>query len=124
MKLEQSLLQDMNFPQAQSHNLVIQELNGELLIYNLETHKALCLNETSALVWQACDGTKSVAELSQEVGKKLKAKIDEDFIWLALDTLKKDNLLVESQDLEINFGGLSRREMIKKVGLATMTALP
>ena len=43
-------------PKARKENLVVQESNGEVLIYDLDTNKAFCLNETSALVWQACDG--------------------------------------------------------------------
>lgn len=124
MKFKQTLLKESDYPRAVSDDLVIQELKGELLIYNLITHKAFCLNETSALVWKACDGMKSVSEISREVSKNLKSPVDEDFIWLAIDGLKKDELLIENENIEITFNGLSRREMIRKVGLATAVALP
>jgi len=51
-------------PESRQSGLVIQELGGEILIYDLREDKAFCLNATSALVWQACDGNKTVGEIS------------------------------------------------------------
>lgn len=111
-------------PQSRKNDIVVQDLNGEVLIYDLKSNKAFCLNETSALVWQACDGTKSVSEISQAVSKKLNEPANEDLVWLALDQLKQENLLENSEELVSNFNGMSRREAIRKVGLGTMIALP
>ena len=113
-----------NYPQSRQSNIVVQEFETEILIYDLKINKAYCLNQTSALVYQLCDGTNSVTEISNLMSKKLKALVTEDLIWLALDELKKDNLLEQSDELEIKFGGLSRREVIRKVGFASMVMLP
>jgi hypothetical protein len=43
---------------------------------------------------------------------------------LALNDLKKNGLVEYDADKVNEFGGLSRREMIRKVGLASMVALP
>jgi hypothetical protein len=99
-------------------------MEGEVLIYDLTESKAFCLNETSALVWQACDGQKSVTEISNLVSQKLKSSANEDLIWFAIDQLKKERLIENSEELPDNFAGMSRREVIKKVGLGTMIALP
>ncbi len=111
-------------PVARKQDIIVQELKGEVLVYDLKIDKAFCLNETSALVWQLCDGESSVAEISRTVGKKLNSPANEDLVWLALDQLKKENLLANSEEVVANFDGMSRREVIKKVGLATMIALP
>jgi hypothetical protein len=111
-------------PQSRKNDIVVQDLNGEVLIYDLKANKAFCLNETSALVWQACDGTKSVSEISQAISKKLNEPANEDLVWLALDQLKEENLLENKEELVSNFNGMSRREAIRKVGLGTMIALP
>ena len=111
-------------PTSRKENLVIQELEGEVLIYDLEKNKAFCLNKTSALVWQSCDGTRTIADISDAVGKQLDSQINEDVVWLALDQLSKENLVEKQTKLENKFNGLSRREVIKKVGLGTMIALP
>lgn len=110
---------------SRTRGLVVQELNRELLIYDLITSKAYCLNETSSLVWQTCDGHKSVAQISKEISDQLGIKhFDDRVVWLALDQLKKENLMAEGDKLEIDFNGLSRREMIKQIGLTSAVALP
>ncbi|HRH46475.1 MAG TPA: PqqD family peptide modification chaperone [Pyrinomonadaceae bacterium] len=111
-------------PLAKTSEILLQELENELLVYDLQTNKAFCLNETSSIVFQLCDGTRSVAEISQTLNKHLKQSVSEDFVWLALDSFKKDDLLEEGEQFAINFKGLTRRQVIKKVGLASMVALP
>lgn len=111
-------------PVARRSELVVQQLRGELLIYDLKINKAFCLNETSALVWQMCDGNNSIGDISRKLSKKLKSLVTEDFVWLAIDELQEDNLLDESHKIETNFEGLSRREILRKVGFASMIALP
>ena len=114
----------MNMPLSRKANIVIQEFENEVLIYDLKINKAFCLNETSHLVWQLCNGINSIADINRKLSKKLKINFSEDLVWLALDQLKKKNLLENSPEIEINFGGLSRREVIRKVGLTTVIALP
>lgn len=113
-----------NYPKSRKHNIVVQETNNEVLIYDLEINKAFCLNETSSTVWELCDGTKSVSEISETMGKRWDLPINEDLVWLALDQLKRENLIENASELVINFEGLSRRQVIKKIGLGSMVALP
>lgn len=111
------------YPASRYENLVVQEVKGEVLIYDLKTNKAYCLNETSALVWELCDGHKSVLEISRAMTEKLKIPVTEDLVWLALQELKK-NKLTFAEELPVRFEGLSRREVIRQVGFASMVALP
>jgi hypothetical protein len=113
-----------NNPMARQTDVVVQKLKDEILIYDLLIHKAYCLNQTSAIVYQLCDGKHSVSDVSKELSKKLKSTVSEDLVWLAIDQLKQNNLLAESAGVEVNFNGLSRREAIRKAGLASMVALP
>lgn len=117
-------MKSTNNPRCRFDDIVVQDLESEVLIYDLKSNKAFCLNETSALVWRFCDGTKSVAEINESVSKKLKLDVSEEIIWLALDQLKQDNLLVGDDGVQVKFNGLSRREVIRKVGAASMIALP
>lgn len=114
----------MNKPKSRTENIVVQEMNKEILIYDLKTNQAFCLNETSATIYQLCDGKNSVTEISQTLNKLLKQPITEDVVWLALNDFKKDNLLEQSEQFEINFNGLNRRQIIKKIGFASMILLP
>ncbi len=111
-------------PSAKTTEILVQELDKELLVYDLQTNKAFCLNETSAFVWQMGDGTKTVAEISDSISQKFKSLVSEDFVRLALNELKRDGLLENVDELNMYFSTFSRREVIKKVGLASMIALP
>lgn len=113
---------DSQKPLAKKKDIVVQELPDELLIYDLSTDKAFCLNKTSAFVWQTCDGTKNAGEIARAMSKEFKTSINEDFVWLALDQLAKDDLL--ENKLGERFKGISRRDVIRRVGLASVIALP
>ena len=111
-------------PKSRKEDLVVQETNGEVLIYDLRSDKAFCLNETSALVWNACDGSKDVNEIRSEVSKKLKKDADDDLIWLALDQLTEQKLLSSEGSTISPLKGISRREVIKRIGITSAIALP
>lgn len=106
----------MKLPQARTAEIVEQELGAELLIYNLQSDKAYTLNETSKIIFQACDGQTTFGDLQR------KHKFTEDLIYLTLDELKREDLINDAY--QSKFARVSRREVIKKVGLASMTMLP
>jgi len=110
------------FPKARTGGLVTQDFEKELLVYDLQTDRAHCLNETAAAVLRACDGTKSVNEIAAAVGRSLKQKVNEDLVLLALDRLGDNDLLENRQERQ--FKGISRREVIRRIGFASMAALP
>jgi hypothetical protein len=109
---------------ARKNDLVVQETGDELLVYDLKTDKAICLNKTSALVWQNCDGTKSVKDIAAILEKTLGNSINDELVWFAIDQLNKENLLEDNTDFSNKFAGLSRREVIKRVGITSAIALP
>lgn len=111
-------------PKARIDNIVVQNIEDEVLIYELTTNQAFCLNATSALIWQLCDGKTSICEISRRLSAHLQSSINEDLIWLALAQLKKENLLAGAESLPDKFEGSNRREIIKRVGSACMAALP
>lgn len=101
-------------------------MKDETLVYDLNVNKAFCLNETSKLVWQMCNGKRTFAEIADEMSRRTKQLVGEDVVYLAIEQLNKDGLLENDTSEEFNkhFGGMSRREVIKKVGFASMIALP
>lgn len=103
-------------PQAKNAELVVQDLGKELLIYDLKMNVAFTLNETLTTVFNACDGKTSFAELQR------RSKFTEDLLYLSLDILRDKNLLAGGY--QSKFAGVSRREVIRKVGLACAVALP
>lgn len=111
-------MNNSQFPLARTNGLVVQETPDELLVYDLDSDKAHCLNETAARVWKACDGKNSVADIAALIG----SDAGDDVVWLAIDQLNENNLL--DAEMGSRFAGMSRRDVIKKVGLGTMIALP
>jgi hypothetical protein len=110
------------FPCARKTGLVVQDMPDEVLVYDLDTNKAHCLNRSAALVWRSCDGQTSIADIARLVEKQIGDKVSEDFIWLAIDQLN-ENALLESE-IKSAFAGRSRRDVIKKIGLASVVAMP
>lgn len=90
----------MNLLQTRMNDLVVNELETELSIFHLKTDRAYCLNQTSAEIWNLCNGTKTLTEISKSLTKNLKQPFSKDLIWLALDGLKKDNLLENNEPLK------------------------
>ena len=114
----------MSYPKSRNKNVIVQEVSNDTLVYDLVTNKAVCLNETSASIWKLCNGTNTVREISEKMTSKLKESISEEYVWLALNQLKKENLIEENDDITDKYLGLSRRDVIRKVGFGSMIALP
>jgi len=112
------------YPQRRNANIIVMDLDGEVLVYDERTNKAFCLNETSALVWELCDGQHSLSEISRSVGEKLNAAVDDGLVWLALEQLRQADLVEHEAVQPDSLVGLSRRQAIRKIGLTAMITLP
>lgn len=110
-------------PRARKERLIIQELPDEYLIYDLDRHKAHCLNRTAALVWQHCDGRRSVSELAAVLAQQLRVRVDEEVVWLALEQLGRTRL-IEPRISRPGRKSVSRREVIKRIGWTAAVGLP
>ncbi len=110
-------------PRARKDRLIIKELADETLVYDLDNDKAHCLNETSSRVWNLCDGQRSVSDISQILAAQAKTDANDAVVWLALDQLKKFNLLEVVPTVPRHLAGLNRRQLVRNVGLAAL-ALP
>ena len=110
-------------PRARQDELVVEELPDETLVYDLKRHKAHCLNRTSALVWQHCDGRTPVAEVAALLERQLKIPADEAVVWMALDRLGTAHLLGEQVTLPAERARYSRREMLRTLRRAAGISL-
>jgi len=112
------------FPTRREQGLIVDELPDEVLVYDLERHKAHCLNRSAALVWQHCDGQTAPAEIARRLATELDQPFDEELVWLALRQLDSLHLLQEAIGLPPQFANLSRRQMVRALGLAAAVAVP
>lgn len=115
-------MNNSQFPVARRNGLVVQEVPDEVLVYDLDSNKAHCLNKTAALVWKSCNGSNTISDISKLVESQAGGNVSGDIVWLAIDQLSENGLL-ETQ-INSKFAGQSRREVIKKIGLASMVAIP
>lgn len=106
----------MKLPQTKDKGIVLQKLGNELLIYKLSDNQGFSLNQTLTQVYEACALGMTVEQLEKENG------FTKDLIYLSIDELKREELI--EANTHNHFAGLNRREVIKKVGLSTMLALP
>jgi hypothetical protein len=108
-------------PVARNHDLVISELPDEVLVYDLRSHKAHCLNASAAAVWRLCDG-RHASEIGSELEKLFGSPVTDDFISLAVDQLAERELL--EAEITVELTKRTRRTMIKTLGLSSAVALP
>lgn len=115
-------MSELQTPKARKRGLVVQEMPGEMLVYDTETNKAHCLNDSAAFVWTSCDGVNTVSDIVREFETNSKGTVTEDFVWLAIDQLSSKGLL--EAKVEPKFKGKSRRDVLKTIGLVSVAALP
>jgi hypothetical protein len=114
----------MERPVARRDGLLVEELDGELLVYDEKRDVACRLNPTAALVWRSCDGQQSVDELVAIVTAELGEVADRDMVMMALDTLVEHDLIESGyQTREASARMLSRRRFFGKVGLTGAAAV-
>jgi hypothetical protein len=115
---------DQLIPCARTEGLVVQALPDEVLVYDLERHKAHCLNSTAGLIWKRCDGQSSVAEMIRILEREVKTPVPEAVVWLALHQLGKARLLAQRVHGAGGEARISRREIMRRIGRTAAVTLP
>jgi len=101
-------------PRARREGLVVHDVHDEIVIYDLERHKASCLNGGAALVWRCADGKTTVDEIAQKLRATTGEPMDSHAVWLALERLAGAHLLEQGPP---DKGGEahSRRECMRQL---------
>lgn len=101
-------------PKVRSKDILVQNLSGEVLIYDLQADKAFCLNKTCAEIYNYCDGQNTF----EDIRRLSRQPISDELIWLAIEELNRQNLLTEKRE-----SGISRRNLLEKAAVSAV-ALP
>ena len=109
---------------ARNEELVVQDLRDEVLVYDLKSQKAHCLNPTAAFVWNHCDGQRTPDEIARLMAEEWQTPVSEDAVWFALNKLSKADLLQERITLPPAQAGMSRRSAVLKLGFGALLAAP
>lgn len=107
-------------PLARTNALVVKELQDEVLVYDLKRDKAHCLNPTAATVWKRCDGKLAVTDMARLLEKEFKSPVKDEVVWLALQQLDRFHLLQERATGPSAKPGLSRRELVRSIGVTAL----
>jgi len=105
-------------PLARKRDIFVENLPEEAVLYDKTSNKVHCLNKTAAAIWESCDGTRTVDELSRVAGAKLGTPSDRKVVLQALAELQKANLLEAGSVIALDAGLASRREAVGKIALA------
>jgi len=104
-------------PLARTDALITKEADGELLIYDLDLDRAHCLNAAAYAIWRRCDGRSTVLEIANAFSESTGAPLSEDLIYLAIRQFKSVNLLADSAEPSRPFVYMSRRALMRNLGL-------
>jgi hypothetical protein len=107
-------------PAARREGVLVRELPGELLVYEQREHRAHCLNRTAAIVFQNADGSRSVAALARILAPHADPAESEAVVGEALARLAEAGLLETAAPT----GGWSRRDWVRRAGVAAAVLLP
>jgi len=101
-------------PKAKA-NILVEEMSDETLVYDLDRHRAHCLNPTAALLLARADGERDVPALSRLLEEELGEPATEGIVRLGLERLRRARLL-EWDGEGIGAEGMTRRQAVRKLG--------
>lgn len=104
-------------PSAARQSLLVEEVNGELVVYDQDRGAAHLLNRVAAFVWRHCDGRTTVAQLAALLQDELGLPANDDVVLLALDDLENNHLLEDRQPASTT-PRFSRRHAVKRAATA------
>jgi hypothetical protein len=107
-------------PTARSKDLLVEEVAGELLIYDVASDRAHCLNPTAAAIWKHCDGSRSTPELASHLFPSLSSREGEQLVTLGIERLRWRRLLDEAGHVQAM--DLSKRQLVKRIAMVATAA--
>jgi len=112
---------------ARTQNLLIQEVDNELMVYDQERDVCHCLNPVAAKVWNYCDGYNTVDDIATFLEQELEVPAETDIkglVWQALEELGSLHLIQEYRQEQLVFTStISRRKVMKQATLVGGFAL-
>ena len=102
--------------------LITEELAKETVVYDPESHRAHCLNQTVSFVWKLCDGNTTEEEIAKRLSGRLALPPDPDIVRVAIRQLDSAGLLTSESVAESTLTNPSRRELARKLALLGGTA--
>jgi hypothetical protein len=86
-------MSEVAYPRARRKRLVVRTVAGEVLVYDLDSHRAHCLDTAMAFLWRACDGRTTLAGLARGLETELGEPVSDEVVSVGLHRLAKARLL-------------------------------
>lgn len=111
-------------PCARTERILVREIEDEVLLYDVERHRAHSLNRTAAFVWRRANGRRSPREIARLLAAECGSADAGNIVDAALDDLARAGLLAGGAASGRAGAGVSRREAARKIGAAAAALLP
>jgi hypothetical protein len=119
------VMNKIRFPKARKSKLLIRKVGNETVVYDTKTHNALALNELTTAVWEVCTGKSDASSLLEIIRCSGLVNAVDQVVLMAIDQLNRAGLLKTSTETnETDKTSLTRREMIRLIGIKSVAALP
>ena len=105
---------DAERPRLREQGLVVQELPGEVLVYDLARHEAHCLSPLAAAIWRACDGRTTADQIGRQLAAGGAGRLEADVVRLTLDRLAAARLLEGERAGGTRLPPNSRRALLRR----------
>lgn len=106
-------------PKARKDRLLVREVDGDTVVYDLDTSRAHNLNPTAARVWELCDEDRTVTNIAAVVEAEMGLPHDPAAVLLALKQLDRVGLLESGAPAVPR---ISRRAALARLGKAAAVA--
>lgn len=101
-------------------DLVEQQLENELMLFDPARNKAFCLNRTAAFVWKNADGESSVEEIAERMRREVNEPASRETVDYALSLLEKDGLMEAFGPAAPHGKAVTRRDLLRKIGIGAI----
>lgn len=98
--------------------LLVEHVEGELLVVKTSSNEAHALNEAASIVFDLCDGSTSREAMAAEVKRRTGLPADEGVVDLALAELTEAGLIAKEDETP----SITRRSLIRRLTLPAAVA--
>ena len=107
------------YPRARRDGLLSEQVGSDVIVFDGARQEAHSLNRSASIVWQHCDGERSVPELAAVLGDELGIEPNDSLVEFALDELSRAHLLEMPSGSEL----VTRRDVVRRLSFAGAAAV-
>jgi hypothetical protein len=111
-------------PRARRRGLLTRSSGEDLLVYDCLRFRLVTLDRPATLVWEACDGDRSVEEIRARVEERLGAEMHEQALWHTLKRFQGEGLLEGQVFFPDEARVSTRRELLKLAAAGAVVMVP